>query len=117
MENRRRHQRVTIKAISDIFCKDDNRRLKAFVGGISRGGLEIYSKTELKKDCRLDISLYFKDKEGNSVQEEINGQVRWSALLEGDYISGIEFEREVAPHRTPALDEYLLTAEDYLKID
>ena len=117
MINRRRHQRVTIKAVSDIFCKDDNQRLKAFVGGISRGGLEIYSKAELKKDCQLDISLYFKDKDGKAVQEKINGQVRWTAPLEGEYVSGIEFEREVDPKRNPALAEYLVTAEDYLRSD
>ena len=117
MINRRKHHRVTIKAVSDVFCRDDNQQFKAFVGGISRGGLEIYSKAELKKDCQLDISLHFKDKDGTSVKEEINGKVRWSAPLEGDYVSGIEFEREVDPKRNPALAEYLLTAEDYLKTD
>jgi Tfp pilus assembly protein PilZ len=116
MVNKRKHPRVTIKAISDVLCKDDNRRFKAYLGGISRGGLEVYSSEKMNEGCRLEILIHFIDKSGQPVSEKIPGKVRWSAPMEKDFIAGIEFDQTVDNKQNPALTNYIKAAEDYLGI-
>src|SRR3970040_63081 len=106
MTNKRQHKRVTIKSIGDVFCIDDNRRFKSFVGGISRGGMEIYSQEMVNRDCRLKISLSFLDKDGKPTVENLTGQVRWSAAFQDAYIAGIQFDVLVDEDTTPALAYY-----------
>jgi len=113
MTNKRRHKRVTIKSVGDILCIDDNRRFKAFVGGISRGGLEFYSPEMVKANCRLKISLTFLDKDGTATVENLTGQVRWSAPFQEAYIAGVQFDVIVDKEAAPALDEYIENAEQY----
>lgn len=115
MVNKRQHKRVTITSVGEIFCMDDNRRFKAFVGGISRGGLEIYSHETVKPNCRLQISLSFLDKNGKSTVENVTGQVRWAAPFQDAYIAGIQFDRLVDRDAAPALSEYIENAEQYFK--
>jgi c-di-GMP-binding flagellar brake protein YcgR len=113
MTNKRQYKRVTIKSVGEIFCIDDNRRFKAFVGGISRGGLEIYSQEMLNRDCRLEISLSFLDKGGKPTVENLTGQVRWAAPFQEAYIAGIQFDVLVDENTTPALAGYIENAERY----
>ena len=113
MTNKRQHKRVTIKSVGDIFCVDDNRRFKAFVGGISRGGLEIYSQETVNRNCRLKISLSFLDKDGKPMVENLTGQVRWSAPFQEAYIAGIQFDVLVDEDTSPALADYIENAERY----
>jgi len=113
MVNKRQYKRVTIKSVGDILCIDDNRRFKAFVGGISRGGLEIYSQETLKRDCRLKISLSFLDKDGKPTVENLTGQVRWSSPFQDAHLAGIQFDTLVSREKTPALADYIENAERY----
>lgn len=113
MTNKRRHKRVTIKSVGDILCVDDHRQFKAFVGGISRGGLEIYSEVNVKTNCRLKIALSFLDKDGKPKVENLSGQVRWSSQFQDAFIAGIEFDEIVDRESTPALYEYIENAEHY----
>ena len=113
LQTKRQHPRVTIKSIGDIYCSDDNRRFKAFVGGISRGGLEIYSQEAVKRDCRLKIALSFLDKDGKPTVENLTGQVRWSSPFQDAYIAGIQFDALVDPDTTPELADYIENAERY----
>lgn len=113
MTNKRQYKRVTIKSVGDILCIDDNRRFKAFVGGISRGGLEIYSQETLNRDCRLKISLSFLDKDGKPTVENLTGQVRWSSPFQDAYLAGIQFDVLVDRDTTPSLADYIENAERY----
>ena len=113
MTNKRQYKRVTIKSVGEIFCVDDNRRFKAYVGGISRGGLEIYSQETVKRDCRLKITLSFLDKDGKPTVENLTGQVRWASPFQDAYIAGIQFDNLVDPDTTPALADYIENAERY----
>jgi c-di-GMP-binding flagellar brake protein YcgR len=115
VKNRRRYPRVTIKATAEIFCVDDNRRFEAFVGGISRGGLEIYARDPVKKGCRLQITMHFLDQNGKPSRETVSGEVRWTAPFEKAHISGIEFEQVLDAKRNPTLAAYLASAEAYFK--
>ncbi len=113
MTNKRRHKRVTIKSVGDIFCVDDNRRFTAYIGGISRGGLEIYAPERVKPKCRLEIQLTFLDKDGKETVAGLTGEVRWSAPFRGAFIAGIQFDVIVDGTVSPELDQYLTTAEEY----
>jgi PilZ domain len=113
MINKRQFTRVTIKSVGEITCVDDNRRFKAFVGGISRGGLEIYSHEVVQRDCQLNISLSFLDADGKPTVENLAGRVRWSAPFQDAYIAGIQFDVLVDRDHTPALADYIENAERY----
>jgi hypothetical protein len=113
MTNKRQHKRVTIKSIGDIIRVDDQHRFTAFVGGISRGGLEIYAPERLNPTSRVKIALSFLDKDGKLTVENLSGQVRWSAPFKDHYIAGIQFDTLVNRESTPALNEYIENAERY----
>ncbi|HTN43863.1 MAG TPA: PilZ domain-containing protein [Nitrospiria bacterium] len=113
MTDKRQHKRVTIKSIGDIVCLDDQRRFTAFVGGISRGGLEIYTPEKLGPNGRIRIALSFLDKDGRLTVENLSGQVRWAAPFKDAYIAGIQFDVLVDREATPALNEYIENAERY----
>ena len=113
MTNKRQYKSVTIKSVGDVFCIDDSRRFKAFVGGISRGGLEIYSQEMINRDCRLKINLSFLDKDGKPTVENLTGQVRWAASFQDAYLAGIQFDVLVDQDTTPALADYIENAERY----
>jgi PilZ domain len=113
MINKRQYTRVTIKSVGEFISIDDNRRFKAYVGGISRGGLEIYSHDLVQPTGRLKISLSFLDRHGKPTVEELTGQVRWSAPFQGAYIAGIQFDDLVDRDKTPALADYIQNAERY----
>ena len=115
MEDKRRHSRVTIKAMGRIFCVDDQRRFSAFIGGISRGGLEIYSGELVKKGCYLEITLDFLDKEGRLQRENIVGEVRWSAPFHESYLCGVQFNSELDEKENPILSNYLRYAESFIR--
>lgn len=113
MVNKRQYTRVTIKSVGEFVSIDDNRRFKAYVGGISRGGLEIYSHEVVKPNCRLKISLSFLDRDGKPTVENLTGQVRWSAPFQDAYIAGIQFDVLVDRNQAPALADYIQNAERY----
>ena len=113
MTSKRQHNRYTIKSVGEIFCIDDNRQFKAFVGGISRGGMEVYSQELLKPDTRLKIAISFLDKDGKIMTENLAGRVRWSSTFQEAYIAGIQFDVIVENDIAPALDEYIKTAEEF----
>jgi Tfp pilus assembly protein PilZ len=113
MTNKRQHKRVTIKSIGDIVRLDDQRRFTAFVGGISRGGLEIYTPEKLSPNGRIQIALSFLDKDGRLTVENLSGQVRWAAPFKDAYIAGIQFDVLVDRESTPALNEYIENAERF----
>lgn len=113
MTNKRQHKRVTIKSIGDIVRVEDQYRFTAFVGGISRGGLEIYAPEKMAPNDRITVALSFLDKDGKLTVENLSGQVRWSAPFKDAYIAGIQFDVVVDGERTPALFEYIENAERY----
>jgi hypothetical protein len=115
MTNRRKHARVTIKAVSKVSLIGEDRFTKAFVGGISRGGLEIYTESKVEKGTRVDVTLTFVAKNGKIIDEGVSGTVRWSSSFEENYISGIEFDAALDRRVNPALTEYLENAEDQLR--
>ncbi len=115
MTNRRKHPRVTIKAVTEVLCVNDDRKFKAFVGGISRGGLELSTHDPIDQDCRLELTLHFVNKSGKSQREKISGMVRWFAPFDENYISGIEFSHVLDKADNPALTEYLANTEENLK--
>jgi PilZ domain len=115
MTNRRKHARVTIKAVSQVTFVEGGRSIKAFVGGISRGGLEIYTDDPVDKGTRVDVTLTFLSKNGKPIDESVGGSVRWASPFEEHYICGIEFDALLDTRVNPALTEYLDEAEEQLR--
>jgi hypothetical protein len=70
---KRRFKRVTITSIADIMSVDVKEKFRAFVGGISRGGMEIYAQKALRPGNEVRIWLHFIDINGKEA-EEIRGK-------------------------------------------
>ena len=113
MKNKRKHPRFTIKAVTEVFFREEDSQISAYVGGISRGGLELYSKEPVKQGARLMMQLHFLDKAGMTQSEEVEGEVRWSAPFQDNYISGIQFNAVLDQNQNPNLINYLNNAEGY----
>jgi c-di-GMP-binding flagellar brake protein YcgR len=114
MVNKRKYLRVTIKAMAEIVCVEDGRNFGAFVGGISRGGLEIYSEEPISKGAHLRITITFIDKHGKPQQEEVSGEVRWAAPFNESHIGGIEFSQPLSEDQNPRLADYVQNSEEYV---
>ncbi len=114
MPQRRRHKRVTIKSVGEFHRKDGKGHFKAFVGGVSRGGLEFYSSEPVKTGTGLGITLYFLDADGKEVSEDLEGEVRWFAPFRDSFIAGVQFSELVTKKSSPRLYQYILKAEEYL---
>ena len=115
MTNKRAHKRITIKSIGDFYCVEDDRSFNAYIGGISRGGLEFYSEESIKPGQKLKISLTFKGLDGKAVVEDLTGQVQWSAPFQDAFIAGVQFDVIVDGKAMPALDRYIEISEQFYK--
>ena len=109
----RRYKRVTIKSVADIQVENRKASFRAFLGGISRGGLELYAPEPFEKGDGLSLSLSFLDKDGKTRVETLRGVVKWSGAFESSYIAGVEFDHLVEAESTPALAAYIENAERY----
>jgi len=78
---RRRYPRVTIKSVAKIGMPAINKELFAFVGSISRGGLELYCQEPLPIGQAATIQLTFLDRQGETLQETLKGAIRWCAKM------------------------------------
>lgn len=114
-EEKRRHPRVTITSIARVSLEDKGGEFEAYVGGISRGGLEIYCERTLAAGNRLYVNIRFINAEGREVSERISGCVRWSSLFSGANVAGIEFDKIIGPSDYPALDAYLARSEAFFQ--
>ncbi len=110
---KRRYLRVTITSIARVSVSGDAAGFEAYVGGISRGGLEVYCERSLPAGTRLDIEIRFINDQGATVAEKVAGCVRWSSQFSGAYVAGIEFDRIISVDEHPALDAYLDRSESF----
>jgi len=104
---RRRYQRVTIKSVAKISLSSRGADLFAFVGSVSRGGLEIYCQEPLPIGKEATIQLTFLNRQGQALQENLRGTIRWCAKLGEATIAGVEFTAPVEQDAHTALWAYL----------
>jgi len=108
---RRRYQRVTIKSVAKITLPSGGTDLFAFVGTVSRGGLELYCQEPLPIGQSATIHLTFLNRQGQPLQETLQGAVRWRATLGDATIAGVEFATPIERDDHPALWAYLVPYE------
>lgn len=113
MMEKRKHIRVTIKSIAEVVLPDGDFD-QAYVGGISRGGLEMYTSKEIKKDTSVKITLHFL-LEGQEETEALQGKVKWSASFKNAFVSGVEFSNVLTVETNPNLTRCIEQAESYYK--
>lgn len=113
MIEKRKHIRVTIKSIAEVVLPDGDFD-QAYVGGISRGGLEMYTSIEIKKDTPVKITLHFL-LEGREETEALQGKVKWSASFKSAFVSGVEFANVLTAEIYPNLTRCIEQAESYYK--
>jgi hypothetical protein len=89
MVEKRKFTRVNIKSVAEIILPGDEFS-QGYVGGISRGGLEVYTEMQMRRDAVYAFRLHFlfQDQE---ITETVQGKVKWSAAFKKAYVSGIEF--------------------------
>src|SRR6185295_19957806 len=107
----RRFKRVTITSIADIKLADEKEKFRAFVGGISRGGMEIYTQRALSTGNEVQVWLRFIDVSGDEKLEEIRGKIRWTNQFSDAHVAGLEFFEVISDMNYPALLTYLEQAE------
>jgi c-di-GMP-binding flagellar brake protein YcgR len=104
---RRQYQRVAIKSVAKIFLPSKGTDLIAFVGSVSRGGLELYCQDPLPIGKEATIQLTFLNRQGQSLQEILQGTIRWCAKLGEATIAGVEFTAPIEEDEHAALWTYL----------
>jgi hypothetical protein len=103
----RRYQRVTIKSVAKISLPSKGTEWFAFVGSVSRGGLEIYCQEPLPIGKEVTIQLTFLNRQGQPLQETLQGPIRWCAKLGEATIAGMEFTAPIEQDEHAALWAYL----------
>ena len=112
---KRRFKRVTITSIANIISVDEKVKFRAFVGGISRGGMEIYAQKALRPGNEVQIRLHFIDIHGKEMLEEVRGKVKWTNQFSDAHVTGLEFSEVIDDKNYPALLTYLEQAENFLR--
>lgn len=113
MVEKRKHIRVTIKSIAEVILPDGNFE-QAYVGGISRGGMEMYTSSEIKPDTPIKITLHFLF-EGQEATEAAQGKVKWSAAFNKAFVAGVEFSSILTAQTNPNLIRCIEQAESFYK--
>jgi hypothetical protein len=108
---RRKYQRFTIKSVAKIALPTQGKELFAFVGCISRGGLEVYCQESLPTGEQATIQLTFLNRQGQTIQETLRGTIRWCTKLGEATIAGVEFIAPVEQKHHAALWAYLAVPE------
>jgi hypothetical protein len=104
---RRQYQRVMIKSVAKISLPSKVTELFAFVGSVSRGGLELYCQEPLPIGKTATIQLTFLNRQGQPLQEILHGAIRWCAKLGEATIAGVEFTAPIEQDKHTALWAYL----------
>ena len=110
---KRRFKRVTITSIADIMLVDEKKMFRVYVGGISRGGMEIYTQKALHPGNEIQIWLRFIDTSGKEKLEEIRGRVKWTNQFSDAHVARLEFAEVINEKNYPALLTYLEQAEKF----
>ncbi len=111
MIENRKYTRVSIKSVADVMMPGGIAN-QAYLGEISRGGLEMYTKGALQEDVTYTIKPYFLF-EGHEMTETLKGKVKWSCPVRNDFVSGIEFTKTVTDGNHPNLLRCIEQAEVY----
>ncbi|MEW6325615.1 MAG: PilZ domain-containing protein [Nitrospirota bacterium] len=104
---RRKYERMSIKSVAELNIAPAEQRRFAFVGGISRGGLEMFCQQPLPVNQAVRIRLTFLDRQGRQVQEGLEGVIRWCSKLGEAHFAGMEFNAPIDERSHPALWAYL----------
>jgi PilZ domain len=104
---RRQYQRVMIKSVAKISLPSKRTELFAFVGSVSRGGLELYCQEPLPIGKAATIQLTFLNRQGQPLQEILHGTIRWCAKLGEATIAGVKFTDPIEQDKHTALWAYL----------
>ncbi len=89
MAEKRKFLRVSIKSVAEIIYPNEEFA-QAYVGGISRGGLEMYTQVEMISGGIHTVRLHFLF-QGEEKMETVRGKIKWSASFKNAFISGMEF--------------------------
>lgn len=91
MADRRRHKRVGLVREVSLAPIQRKKEVKALVVNVSRSGLELYGQTTVPQGTEVVVRMLFMDEDGIDKPEVIAGKVKWSKLLSGNYVVGVEF--------------------------
>ncbi len=104
---RRKYERMSIKSVAELSLLPAEGSRFAFVGSISRGGLEMFSQQPLSVGLAIGVRLTFFDRQGRQVQETLNGVIRWCSKLGEAHLAGLEFHAPIDEQGHPFLWAYL----------
>lgn len=90
--NYRKYQRLPFLSVVKLTNLDTQESQEAHTFNISYGGLGMYVQHPITEKSRIRVSMSFLDPAGKSIEETVEGTVRWAKQLKDLYGFGIEFE-------------------------
>jgi hypothetical protein len=104
-------KRSELKSVARVFPQGETKGFEAYVRGISRSGLGVYSKCLLEVNREVTARLQFTNAYGQIVVESVAGRVVWLNSWEDAYLMGIEFKELIHPEKNPGLFAHVAPSE------
>ena len=114
MGYKRKYPRIPLSGLALMKILETNAQISGPIELISRGGIGIYTKENIRKGARVSLRIYFDT--GTSVHEyTLLGTVRTEEKQKEFGSVGIQFDREVNSTDHPQLYHFLLSKEKSAK--
>src|SRR3972149_3838106 len=113
MQEKRKSLRLPLDATAKIV-NTNGTPLYVCARNISRGGIGLYSCSQLDEDMDVSLEITFKDIRGNSKVETVHGRIEWQYKWNYIYVIGARFNQLLDHEETPGLMEYIENCERLL---
>lgn len=108
MEEKRKHKRIKVQTVGEVYRRADDFRFKVNLGDISFGGAEIFSEKKFEKGDRLEIMLTFPVKKGGNIMGLFTGKVCWAVSYNKGFIGGFQFDKVITRETQPEIFTFIL---------
>ncbi|MEE8184994.1 MAG: PilZ domain-containing protein [Thermodesulfobacteriota bacterium] len=109
--NKRKTKRPYVLATIRIKPIRGGLEIDALTINISKNGVGLYSKKQMKKGRRVVVKVTFFDGKGMKTSEDMKGTVSWSQKLGKQFAVGIKFDESINRKNYPVLHTCLVYAQ------
>jgi c-di-GMP-binding flagellar brake protein YcgR len=110
MNKKRRYQRVTFSALTELLLSEEDTLIHAYPFSAGYGGMGVYTLRPISIGQEITARIFLNMGNGKKVMDTITSVVKWCDLMGGMYRLGIEF-KEINPKEHRPLLAYLKGSE------
>jgi len=110
MNKKRRYQRVTFSALTELLLSEEDTLIHAYPFSAGYGGMGMYTLRPISIGREITARIFLNMGKGKKVMDTITSVVKWCDLMGGMYRLGIEF-KEINPKEHRPLLAYLKGSE------